>query len=179
MSETSKYRSLTQKYCYRADGNPGCGVDLASQGDPVVPWAFGLDLPRDEFDRYCGGEPAKGPIQLRGTAEKLPFDSESLDFVYASHLLEDYTRDNWQRLFQEWSRVLKSGGYMIILVPERKLWARALSRGQCPNCAHAGPEPMVGDIAKCAFIVGLTLIEEKLTELFENDYSILGVLQKP
>lgn len=178
-SETARYRHLTAKYCYTADGEPGCGVDLASQGDSVVPWAFGFDLPQAEFDYYCSGEPAKGPIQLRGKADKLPFDDKSLDFVYCSHLLEDYLREDWTRVVSEWVRVVKPGGYIIILVPERERWAAAIARGQCPNCSHAGPEPVVGDIRKCGEALGLEVIEDDLTDQFENDYSILGVLKVP
>ena len=89
-SETGKYRHLTSPHCLLADGSPGCGVDIASQGSVVVPWAISFDLPQDEFDYYNDHHAPKGPIHLRGHADKLPFESGSLDFVYASHILEDF-----------------------------------------------------------------------------------------
>lgn len=181
MSETAKYRHLTRKYCYRADGEPGCGVDLASQGDPVVPWAIQLDLPPQQFAKYCGGEPPKGPIQLRGSARHLPFDSNSMDFVYSSHLLEDFPTADRPYLLYEWTRVLKPGGTLIVLVPERDLWKKALERGQPPNCAHIpNSEPAMGDLTRYAYALKLPLkrIEERLTAIDDNDYSLLGVFQK-
>lgn len=130
-SETAKYRALTTPHCYLPDGKPGCGVDIASQGDSVVPWAMGFDLPSNEFNYYCGGAPAKGFIQLRGHAHSLPFDGGSLDFVYSSHLLEDYL--DWMPILKEWVRVLKTGGKLIVLVPDKK-------PVECGNQARSSPQ---------------------------------------
>jgi hypothetical protein len=49
MSETSKYRHLTEPYCRDGAGRPLTVLDVASQGDPVVTWAWQLDLPEAEF----------------------------------------------------------------------------------------------------------------------------------
>lgn len=174
-SETAKYRHLTNQYCYRSDGQPGCGVDIASQGDCVVPWAISFDLPKKEFDAYCGGHPPKGPIQLRGFADKLPFDGNSMDFVYSSHLLEDYL--HWTPVLVEWVRVLKPGGKLIILVPDKALWNRAIANGQTPNCSHRH-EAQVGELSSYAAIIGVAVNEDRLTAVVEGDYSILFVATK-
>lgn len=174
-SETEKYREQTVKYCYRSDGQPGCGADIASQGASVVPWAINFDLPLAEFNYYCSNHPAKGPIQLRGHADKLPFDSGSLDFLYASHLLEDYL--SWTPILMEWVRVLKPGGKLIILVPDKKLWNEAIANGQPPNCAHTH-ESRVGELSEYATAIGVKVIEDRLTNVVEGDYSILFVAEK-
>lgn len=174
LSETAKYRHLTQKYCYRS-GVPGVGADIASQGDPVVPWAVQLDLPPDEFSQYCSGQPAKGPIQLRGHGDKLPFDSESLDFLYSSHLLEDYA--DWLPVLTEWVRVLKIGGHLIVIIPDKALWKAALDGGQTPNDSHRH-EGEVGELSSYAEILGLEVLQDRLTAQFPGDYSILGVFRK-
>lgn len=174
-SETAKYRFLTVKYCYRPGGEPGCGVDIASQGDPVVPWFFSMDLPLEEFKHYCGNASAKGPIQIRGHAEKLPFDSDSMDAVYSSHLLEDYL--NWTPVLTEWVRVLKPGGNLIIIVPDRVLWGQALERGQPPNMSHRH-ESKVGELSTYAEAIGVKVIEDRLTAVTPGDYSILFVATK-
>lgn len=141
---------------------------------------MGLDLPKPEFDAYCGGAPSKGPIQLRGHADKLPFDDASLDAVYVSHYCEDVPQSKWPELFGEWKRVLKPGGYMIILVPEVERWNYAIRvLGQCPNCSHSAPEPSVGDLSRVALKLGLEIIEERLTDCYEHDYSILGCFRVP
>lgn len=174
-SETAKYRFATIAYCHRDDGTPGCGVDIASQGDSVVPWAIAFDLPKPEFDFYCANQPAKGPIQLRGHADKLPFDDNSLDFVYSSHLLEDYL--DWTPVLKEWVRVLKPGGNLIILVPDKKLWNEAIAKGQPPNCSHKH-ESYVGELSTYAPGLGLKVIEDRLTAVVPEDYSILFVGRK-
>ncbi len=174
-SEISKYRHLVAKYCMAEDGTALCGVDVASQGDPIVPWAMSFDLPVDEFNHYCSNHPAKGPIHLRGHADKLPFDNECLDFLASSHLLEDYL--DWEPVVREWLRVLRPNGYLIILVPDKELWAKAIENGQSPNCSHKR-EPKLGDLSELATKLELQIIEERLTDQHPGDYSILGVFRK-
>src|SRR5688572_12511938 len=110
MSETSKYRHLTKPYCYNEDGTPLAVLDVASQGDPVVPWAFQLDLPPDEFEKYSNGQRPVG-IQLAGYASVLPIASESVDVLYSSHFIEDVY--DWTPLLKEWTRVVKKNGKII------------------------------------------------------------------
>lgn len=174
-SETSKYRHLTRQYCLEPDGQPGCGVDIASQGDPVVPWAWQLELPPEKYAWYNSNHPARGPVQLRGDAAVLPIDSGSLDFVYSSHLLEDYAQ--WEPILLEWVRVLKPGGRLIVLVPDKQKWAEALAGGQTPNDAHRH-ESHPGELSTYADALGLEIIEDRMTAIDEADYSILFVGRK-
>lgn len=171
-SETAKYRSLTVPLCQ------GCGLDIASHGDPVVPWAWQLELPEDKYKAYNSGASPFGPVQLRGYAEHLPVETGSLDFVYSSHLLEDFLEEQWVNALREWSRPLKQGGKLIVIVPERNLWAAAITRGQAPNCSHKY-EPFLGDVTRFATEGGgLANMQERLTALFEWDYSILFTAEK-
>lgn len=180
MSEAAKYKHLFVNYCHREDGEPGCGVDLGSQGYCTIPWAIQLDLPPSEFAAYCGGAPQHGPIALRGNAKHLPFDAGSLDFVLASHVLEDFPQTQWPAIFTEWKRVLKPGGRLIILVPEVERWNYAIRvLHQPPNCAHSAPEPSVGDMSRVAMQIGLEVVEERLTECYPGDYTILGCFRVP
>ncbi len=174
-SETSKYRHLTAPYCHLDNGVPGVGVDIASQGDSVVPWAIGFDLPVAEFNVYCDNHPPRGPIQLRGHADQLPFETESLDFVYSSHLLEDYL--DWDPVLAEWSRVLRPNGYLIVLVPDKELWAAAIARGQTPNCSHKH-ESRAGELSTYAEKFRLRVVRDELTVQFPGDYSVLFVARR-
>lgn len=162
------------------DGMPAVGLDLASGGRPSVPWAISVDLPHEAYHHYNGGNAPRGPLQWRGYVDQnLPFESESMAFTIASHILEDFTRDRWPRLFSEWSRVIRHGGHLIILVPDKERWNWAIKNlGQCPNCSHAH-EPELGEISETAREVGLQVVEERLTELVPHDYGILGVFRKP
>jgi SAM-dependent methyltransferase len=175
LSETAKYRHLTAKYCFTSNGEPGCGVDIASQGDAVVPWAISFDLPKGDFDYYCSGEQPKGALHLRGYGDKLPFEDNSLDFVYSSHLLEDYA--DWDPVLSEWVRVLKVGGSLIVLVPDKELWAEAMKNGQSPNLAHKH-ESHPGELSTYAERFGLLTVQDRLTKQFVGDYSVLFVAKK-
>lgn len=52
----------------------------------------------------------------------LPFDDESQDAVYASHVYEHI--NDWRTALQEWYRVLKIGGHLIIAVPHVWLYEK-------------------------------------------------------
>lgn len=169
ISETDKYRHLTAPYC------EGCGMDVASQGDPVVPHAWQLDLPAQEYAWYNSNTQPRGPIQLRGFGDKLPVESGSLDFLYSSHLLEDFA--DWTPILAEWVRVLKPGGRLIVLIPQKELWNQAVANGQCPNCEHRH-EGQVGELSTYAPALGLRVLEDRLTNLWPGDYSILFVAEK-
>lgn len=172
-SEVSKIRHLCAKYC---EGN---GVDVGSGGDPTVPHAIQLELPKEEYARYRGGDIHRSPIQWHGNCWNLPFKDNTLDWIASHHLIEDFARDRWPILFSEWGRALKRGGYMIISVPERKRWQAAIAKGQKPNCSHYGPEPLVGDITKAINLVTtLTVISEALTNQSPEDYTILAIIKK-
>lgn len=50
--------------------------------------------------------------------QQLPmFDDNSVDMIYASHLVEHIPREELKKTFKEWHRVLKPGGVLRIGVP--------------------------------------------------------------
>lgn len=58
-------------------------------------------------------------VDLIGYAHNIPLPNESVDLVYASHVLEYY---DWQAaeylVLPEWKRILKPGGTLRIAVPD-------------------------------------------------------------
>ncbi len=72
---------------------------------PIVDGAIGVDL---DFPGYDG--------------RILPFADESQDTVYASHCLEHIS--DYINAFQEWYRVVRVGGTIIIAVPSAFLYER-------------------------------------------------------
>src|SRR4051812_3625456 len=78
-SETSKHRDVLAPFCV------GYGVDVGFGGDPITEVAIRMDLP----EPYAAA--GRAPVQLGGDARDLRwFRDGALDFVYSSHVLEDF-----------------------------------------------------------------------------------------
>lgn len=91
------------KYCQ------GKGLDIGYQGsdknhEPIEN-AIGVDT---DYPGYDG--------------KSLPFFDEEVDFVYSSHCLEHI--EDYKQALQEWMRVIKFGGYLIITVPHQYLYEK-------------------------------------------------------
>jgi predicted SAM-dependent methyltransferase len=124
VSETSKCRARLNPYCV------GYGVDLGFGGDPINDRAIRVDLPQP----YT--KVGKYPVQLGGNADQLSwFADGSLDYVYSSHLLEDF--DDTRAVLAEWLRVLRIGGRLIIFCPdEQRFRVHCATTGQPYNPYH-------------------------------------------
>lgn len=152
MSETAKHRELVIGYCH------GNGLDLGSAGDPIIPTAVQVELEHS----YCQSFDHKYPTQLRGDATNLYWFKDGVfDFVFSSHLIEDFSHEEQDRIIREWVRVLKPGGNLVILAPEYHRWQAALAAGQPPNLAHRH-EPRIGEFTAIAQrIGGLRVLEDR------------------
>lgn len=138
-SETAKHRKLVEGYCVDTPV-----LDLGSAGDPIVPHAIQVELPNP----YCPYFDRKYPPQILGDAKFLKwFTDGSVATVFSSHLIEDFGADDQVAILREWARVIRIGGHMVILAPEKKRWAEALRKGQPPNLAHKH-EPEIGEFSK-------------------------------
>lgn len=73
--------------------------------EPVVPHAIGVDL---SFPGYDGVH--------------LPFPDNSQDTVYSSHCLEHIPDPS--EVIRDWFRVVRPGGYVIVIVPHQYLYER-------------------------------------------------------
>lgn len=65
--------------------------------------------------RNCG-KMAKVDVVANG--DKLPFSDESLDYIVAAHVLEHFFDPI--RTMEEWWRVVRPGGYILLLLPHEK-----------------------------------------------------------
>ena len=126
MSETSKCRERLQPYC------KGMGLDIGYGGDPIVPSAITLDL---DFP-YEKGEPIT-PQNLKGTCEDLYwFNSSVLDYVYSSHLIEDFPKHKIYSIFWEWVRVVKPEGYIVLYLPDEQRYRAHCEKNQTHRNAN-------------------------------------------
>lgn len=170
-SETARWRHLVRDYCI------GNGVDLGSGGDPIVQTAIQVDLPPAEYGGYGRGGDFEYPIQWAGTATDLPFKDRTLDYVYSSHLLEDFA--DWRPVLLEWVRVLKPGGYLIILIPDHQRFRACVAAGQSDNLNHKH-EGRVGELTEtinALFPGGFEPIMDCMPGE-EDDYNIVFVAKR-
>jgi len=123
-SETSKCRERLSKFC------KGNGLDLGYGGDPIITGAITLDI--NENCLLVGNR----PLNLKGNAANLYWFKDSvLDYVYASHLLEDFS--NTKEVLEEWLRVLKVGGNLVIFSPVELVYKKHCERTRQPyNVNH-------------------------------------------
>lgn len=168
MTESCKYRHLVVGYL------SGDGLDVGCGQEVVVPNAIGFDLPDGLYSDYVG-QPIMSAALLHGSADSLPFKDGTLDFVYSSHLLEDFS--DWMPLLREWTRVLKIDGRLVIIIPDAILFGQAVNAGQPPNCNHKH-EGTVGELTQSVRGLPLEVLEDRLTSLTVTDYSILFVAKK-
>jgi predicted SAM-dependent methyltransferase len=126
VSETSQCRERLKIYCI------GYGLDIGYGGDPIVPSAITVDLPKPYTN--VGG----APLNLGGDAMNLYwFTNNCLDYVFSSHLLEDFDPKSTRDVLSEWLRVLKPGGHLILYLPdEQKYRKHCAETGQPYNQNH-------------------------------------------
>ena len=65
--------------------------------------------------------------------------SNSVDLIYASHVIEYFDRDGVKNLLQEWIRVLKPGGKLRLAVPNFEAMANLYIEKKYPLEKFLGP----------------------------------------
>lgn len=126
-SETAVARSTLAPYCV------GIGIDFGFGGDAIVPHAITFDLPQMYCPSFCGHRQV-----LQGDCTSLPFIcSGAFDWVYSSHLLEDFSYRELVGVINEWRRILTPGGVLITNCPDQqKFLAHCEATGQSINANH-------------------------------------------
>lgn len=115
-AETSKAHArriregFFEKYC------TGKGLDIGFGGDLILPDAKGWDFEHGDAQFLKG------------------VDDNSFDYVYSSHTLEHV--DNAEITLQNWWRVLKPGGYLILYIPHRDLYEKKKQLPSVFNPTH-------------------------------------------
>ena len=163
-SETSKCRSSLAQFCI------GNGLDIGFGGDPIVPHAICLDLP-SAYARYMDF-----PQHLHGDASTLYwFNDNVLDFVYSSHVLEDFIHT--ESVLREWIRVIKPTGKLVLFLPDEKLYQKHCKlNGKTPNQHHIHENFSVKFVEKILAKISLTKLVHKKNPVAK--YSFELVVQK-
>lgn len=102
------------KYCVGKGANVGCGN--APLGN-----SLGVDI--------C---PTASAASIFAPADKLPFESDSLDYVVSCASLEHIDRGP-VHVLREWTRCVKVGGVVAVIVPDAEygIWAMTGDTGRC------------------------------------------------
>ena len=111
----SLYRDLIRKYL--SPGNrvldAGCGRYLRfSKELSDTAWVVGIDL-----DSVLETDNRSAPYGVRGDVGRLPFPSGYFDMVISRSVVEHL--EDPVRVFQEFERVLKPGGRVVIITPNK------------------------------------------------------------
>jgi SAM-dependent methyltransferase len=117
--------------------NLGCGTKTSSNPDVInIDWSIYLRLRRLKIckplisplvseDRMERLRSLPDNILVHNLAKGIPFESDSVDVVYHSHMLEHLDRDVAESFLGEVKRVLKPGGVHRIAVPDFEKLCRA------------------------------------------------------
>ncbi len=73
-----------------------------------------------KFNLFPKGYNVQWPknLKLHNCRRKLPFTSNSIDYIYASHLLEHFKKFEAERIINDCFRILRKGGLMRVVVPD-------------------------------------------------------------
>jgi hypothetical protein len=132
MSETAATRSVLAPYCV------GRGLDIGYGGDCISENAWSFDMPTPYTNVGSDRQ------VLRGDCRKLPFICDgALDFIYSSHLIEDFFYGDQIGIITEWRRCLAPSGVLVLNGPDqRRFLAHCAATGQGTNENHK--EPLYG-----------------------------------
>jgi len=166
------YRHLFryEDYLYKDDLTRKERYDPATSGfrNPAIRWTDGNGI------EIGYGDDGQKPIA--GDASRLvSFGSNVYDTVFSSHVLEAY--EDTGKVIQEWIRVVKKGGKLVLLLTDRKKYERYCSdTNQAPSpdrkIEDFGP-PYIKNVLKKIKGVRITHVREKIGE-----YKFLFVIEK-
>jgi DNA modification methylase len=152
-SETSEARSSLAKYCV------GDGIDIGYGGDPINHMAITMDQPMSDHNPLCG----ISPQNLSGNASDLKwFRDGVLDYVYSSHVLEDFGIGETEKVLTEWFRVLKVGGLMVLFLPDQQRYL---------NFCYRNHQPVNGNHKIDHF--GLSYLKDLIDKNFKDQVKIV------
>lgn len=157
--ESRKIKYLLPRYTRGRVLEIGCGMEKAYSH------FFGYD---------SGHHFGKGAADITGDAADLSlFADESFDAVFSSHVLEHM--EDMQAALNEWSRVIKPGGFLCLYVPSANLYPKCGEPGANPDHKH---DIYPGDVA--AMLLGFgKFVQMECEERDQcNEYSLFEVYQK-
>lgn len=150
----------------------GRGLDLGCGPKATFPHFIRVDNLKDT---HLFGHHIKPDVRV-DTAEDLSvFGSESMDFVFSSHLLEHIEPEKVVKTLREWMRVIRLNGYLVLYLPDEDQYPKVGEAEANPDhkwnvsCSH-----LLEYMAKC----GSWDLVDFQKRSAGDEYSLFFVFQK-
>lgn len=148
----------------------GRGVDLGAGTFKILPHAMSVDNGHHE----AFGHHIKPDVRVDDAEDLSIFGSQSMDFVYSSHLLEHIVDP--KKALKEWWRILRVKGHLVLYLPHDELYPKCGENGANPDHKHNLNESKVlGWMKEVAS--GFDLLECQRRDQ-DDEYSFLMVFKK-
>jgi len=148
----------------------GRGLDLGSGVAKTYQHWISVDNCADEA---LFGAHITPDVKIK-TCEKLDvFASQSMDFVFSSHLLEHIPYENVKDTLKEWMRVIKPKGYLVLYLPDEDAYPKVGEPGANPDHKWNVNRAKVLD----AMPDGFDLVDYQVRHE-DREYSLFFVFQK-
>lgn len=163
--DTSRGREAQKIAPWAVQYLEGKGFDIGCGAEKVVAWATGVDL-------HTNADVVQDGAKLDTVAD------QTVDFVFSSHFIEHVP--DWKAALEEWWRVIKVGGHLVLYWPHPHHYPRIGQFGANPDHKHdIDPfemwEAMLGVRAKSGY--GFVQVEDE-TRSGGNEYSQFAVFRK-
>jgi len=113
-------------------------------------------------------------VDVVADAQRLPmFSSQSMDFVFSSHLLEDFK--DTESVLREWWRVIRPAGHLVLYLPHKELFPNIGTYSSNHSHEHDFIPQDIIDIMKS--VGGWDLVVNE-TRKSGNEYSFFQVYKK-
>lgn len=166
-SETAKVRHWVMPYCI------GKGCDIGFGGDKISKQnCDGIDFPQP----YTNTGKDKVDIGVDVINNEIPVPDNTYDYVYTSHLIEDFT--DTKDALRKFIRILKNKGNLILVFPDQPAYAaycKKMGVPMNPYHVHAnmGYDYMLNQLSQLPGI-GFEILFSSNCEL---DYNVVIVLR--
>lgn len=118
MSETASCKPYLQRFCV------GQGLDLGCGDEKIRDDAIGVDI---KVVTECD--------VIHDASNLGIFGDDSMDYVYSSHLLEDFV--NTEAVLREWIRIIKPNGNLVLFLPNQMAYEEHCAKNSVqPNQDH-------------------------------------------
>jgi len=158
--EAEKIKYLTVPYTH------GTGLDVGCGPSRIWPQSIGID-------RWVSDQ---GASVVCDVADLSLFADKSMDYVFSSHVLEDFAEGDSVKILTEWWRPIKSGGHLILYLPHEKLYPKVGTNGANPaHLQDLSPEKVMEFMTRIK--TGFELLESEV-RVGGNEYSFFMVFKK-